>query len=344
MKNWQIITGLLLCLVLASSVACNPSNSKQDETNWQQVEVVRGDLIVSVSGSGNMGVANEVRLTFGSSGRIDEIYVDESDEVSKGEALAKLDTGPLELALAQTQLTLDTAEYNLKQLKKRLSLTSDRVELAQSQVDVAELGIDEAQKQLERATIIAPFDGIVASVGADEGDTVSVQNIIIYLIDPGSMELKAGVDEIDIPSIRQGQKAVIDVDALPDLQIEGEVTSISTVPIVQTGLVTYEVTISLDIPEDSEVKVGMSATADIIIDKRSNVLLVPNRAIKQDSEENSIVKITVNGEVQEKAVVIGISDGTQTEIIDGLSEGETIVIELRAGTGPSGPGGFLFGG
>jgi HlyD family secretion protein len=305
---------------------------------------VRGDLIVSVSGSGNIDVANEVRLTFGSSGRIDEIYVEQGDEVSKGEALAKLDTGHLELALAQAQLTLDNAEYNLKQLKKRLSLTSDRVELAQSQVDVAELGVDEARKQLERASITAPFDGIVASVGADEGDTVSAQNIIIYLINPDSMELKAGIHEIDIPSVEPGQRATISIDALTSLQVEGHVSSICPVPTVQTGLVTYEVTINLDLPEDSEVKVGMSAIADIIIDKRTEVLLIPNQAITQDSEGNPVVETLIKGQVQERTVVIGISDGIQTEIIDGLSEGETVVIELRTNTKPAGPGGLFFGG
>ena len=149
--------------------------------------------------------------------------------------------------------------------------------------------------------------------------------IIIHLIDPSTMELKVGVDEIDIPSVRQGQEAIIDVDALPTLQIEGEVTSICPVPAVQAGLVTYEVTIALNLPEGSEVKVGMSATADIIIDKRSNVLLVPSRAIKLDSQGNTVVDVMVDGQVQERPVVVGISDGYQTEIVDGLDEGELVV-------------------
>lgn len=92
----------------------------------------------------------------------------------------------------------------------------------------------------------------------------------------------------------------------------------------------YEVKIGFSVPEGSGLKVGMSATADIIIDERSNVLLVPDRAIKQDSQGNPVVEVMVGEQVQERPVVIGISDGIQTEIVSGLKEGEVVVIEKSA--------------
>ena len=117
-------------------------------------------------------------------------------------------------------------------------------------------------------------------------------------------------------------------------------------PTIEAGLVIYDVTINFDVAEDSELRVGMSATVDIITDERNNVLLVPNRAITQGSQGNPIVKVMVNEEIkeiEERPVVIGISDGFETEIVSGLDEGETVVIELRTETSSSGPGGFLFG-
>ncbi len=250
-------------------------------------------------------------------------------------ARSQLETAELQLKVAEAQLA--AAEFQLEVVEPQL-------ETADFQLAAAEQALGEAQKQLGRATLTAPFDGIIVSVDVDEGDTVSAATPIIHLIDLSSMELKAGVDEIDIAIVKLNQRALISVDAFPDLQLEGEVSSISLMPAVESGLVIYDVTISFDIPEDVVLRLGMSATADIIISERSNVLLVPNKAIKKDSEGNSVVKIMVDEQIQERPVVIGISDGYQTEIVSGLDDGETVVIESRAKTESSQPGGFPFGG
>jgi HlyD family secretion protein len=306
-------------------------NGGDGEVSQQLVEVVRGDLTVTVSGSGTIEVSNERKLAFGSSGRIDEIYVDEGDMVNKGDVLAKLDTSALELALVQARVARDEAEYNLNQLKNVIHASYDRVKIAEAQLEAAERAVAEVQKQLGEATITAPFDGVIASVDVDEGDTVSMATTIVHLIDLTSMELIAEVDEIDIAEVKPGQRAIIEVDALPALQLEGKVISISLLPEVEAGVVLYEAKIGFDASPDSELKVGMSADTDIIINERSNVLLVPDRAITKDNQGNPMVKVMVNEEIEEeKPVVIGISDGYQTEIVDGLNEGEVVVVERRA--------------
>ena len=404
MRRWRIITALLLILVLSSATACNPFAVDEEATSQQLVEVVRGDLVVSVSGSGNIVVADEARLTFGSGGKIEKIYVDEGDEVSKGDILAKLDTDYLELALTQAQVALagqeiavSQAEVNVtkaeialekaedswldtksagsrvKRLKKYLewvlendsedteeikairaslqvawarflivasnSVDAREVTVKEREIELAEQSVEQmkhslqqfqqaleqAQKDLSEATITAPLDGMVVSVDADEGDSVSAAMTIVHLIDLTSMELSAEVDEIDVADVRSGQRAVIEVDALPALQLEGKVISISLLPETQAGIVVYKVKIDLDVPPDSELRVGMSATVDIIIDERTNVLLVPNRAIRQDSPGNQVVKVKVDEEVEERKVTIGISDGLRTEIASGLEEVEVVV-------------------
>ena len=326
MRSWEIAGILLLCLVLVGSMACNPFAGDAEEVSQQSV--VRGDLIVAVSGSGTIEVSNERELTFGSGGKIDKIYVDEGDNVSKGDVLAELDTSALELALTQAKVAHDEAEYNLNQLKDVLHASKDRVKIAEAQLEAAEQAVAEAQKQIDEATITAPFDGVVASVDADEGDSVSSTTTVVQLIDLNSIELRAEVDEIDIAEVKPGQKTIIEVDALPALQLEGKVKSISLLPEVESGgVVVYEVKIGFDVPPDSELKVGMSADADIILKERSNVLLVPDRAIKQDSQGNPVVEVMVNEKIEERPVVTGISDGYETEIVDGLEEGETVVVK-----------------
>ena len=216
---------------------------------------------------------------------------------------------------------------------------------AQLGMEKAQLDLDEANDNLEKAVMLAPFDGVIAVVDIKEGDSLSSMDYatrtIVEIVDPRSMELDAEVDEIDIPEVRLWQRAIIEVDALPDLQLEGRVTSIYPLPFEESGLILYKVKIGFDVTEYSGLKAGMSATADIILSKRSNVLLVPNRAIEQDSSGNPMVKVMVDEQIEERPVVIGISDGYQTEIVDGLNEGEVVVIERRVE--PESAGGF-FGG
>ncbi len=526
MKDWRIVAVLLLCLVLAGSTACGLfGDNDEEEVSQQLVEVVRDDLIVSISGSGDIQVANEAKLTFGVGGRIDRIYVEEGDTVTEGDVLAKLDTGALELALTQAsvavtlvqldssarelaltqaqldvdaselaltqaqldvgakelaltqakldgdaselaltkaELALKEAEYNLdeanepyteqdisnaeaavdeaeyyleyaqwaleratllrekrdcqywvynavtnlgiaernldemlsapdedeivilemgvevakqslgqaqkqvdaskqsleqaqkqvdaskqslEQAQKKVDISKQSLEQAQKRVDAskqsleqAQQSLEQAQKQLDEATITASFDGMVASVDADEEDTVSTAKTIIHLIDLSTMELNVEVDEIDIAGVKPGQRAIIEVDALPDLELEGEVTFISPLGRGEAGVVLYEVKISFNVPEDLGLRAGMSTEADIVINERNNVLLVPDRAIKQDSQGNSMVEVMVDEQIQQRSVVTGISDGFQTEIVSGLDEGETVVVERRAKPKPTGMG------
>ena len=402
MKDWGIVAVLVVGLMLVSLSACGQADGNQ----YQLVEVVRGDLMVTVSGSGNIEVSNEAYLAFGVGGTVGEIYVAEGDEVTQGQALASLDTTSLELAVktaevnlelaacdfreithpytyhtlvldipastaaigdAQRQLTeaqealeiglnfdqywevwnkLRDAQENLLEAKTNIArgygadvFGSGMVRLAdywtlraaQLGMEKYQIALDEANNNLEEAVIFAPFDGVVASVDVKVGDVVPPPTLtlttVIHLIDLTTMELTAEVDEIDIALVKPGQEAIIEVDALPALQLDAEVISISMLPEVEEGVVLYEVGIGFDVPEVNGLKVGMSATADIIIHGGISILLVPNRAIEQDSEGNPVVKVMVNEEIEERPVVTGISDGYQTEIVDGLSEGEIVVVE-----------------
>ncbi len=468
MKSWRMVAVLVLCLVLASCLACNPFAGEKEEVSQQLVEVVRGDLTISVSGSGNIEVSNEARLAFDIGGRIVEIKVEEGDRVTRGQQVARLDDtsyqqavklaeadlesaqnqlqvaevdfkaaqaklkvakfdieiadyavwqseityritweegGPIiksddltdiiftdlpgvRLALEQADYYLasaqellaegdvDGAQAQLELVQEKLALSEDKTEgrrahipldvsikvlqlekakatleatnsqvdkakialgTARLNIDKAKIALETAEEDIEKTVLVAPLSGVVASVEADEGDTVSTVTTIIHLVDLTTMELKLEVDEIDIAGVKPGQRAIIEVDALPDLPLEGEVAFISSLAKEEAGVVLYEVTIGFGVAEGSGLRVGMSATADIVIDERSNVLLVPDRAIKQDSQGNSMVEVMVNEEIEERPVVTGISDGYQTEIVDGLNEGE-VVVERRAKPKPTGMG------
>ena len=419
MKSWRIIPFLLfgLVLVLVGSVSCNALGGQDEGVTQQLVEVTRGDLTVTVSGSGNIEVPNEMKLTFSLAGQVEKIYVQEGSQVATGEKLAELMTDSLELAVtqaqvaytqaqvavAQSQVAMETANYNLNQALERytwpdiktaqadvdgakayveyitlnmaqapadqktmwatalvyaqarliaaeaklnamvsnydteevaiqklqVEAARQSLDLAQQSVVLAQQSLEQAKKRLDEATITAPFDGIVSRIYVKERDTISPAAPIVQIIDLTSMQLKVQVDEIDVADVKLGQKAVIEVDAQPDLKLEGQVSFISFLPTLEGGVVMYDVKIVFPASENSTtLRVGMSASADIIIATRANVLLVPDRAIKQDSQGKTIVEVMVNGQAEERVVVAGISDGLQTEILDGLKEGE-VVVERR---------------
>jgi HlyD family secretion protein len=420
-KNWRIIPFLLfgLVLVLVGSVSCNALGGQQEVTQ-QLVEVTRGNLTVTVSGSGNIEVPNETKLSFSQAGQVKKIYVQEGSQVTTGEKLVELMTDSLELAVtqaqvaytqaqatvAQSQVALATANYTLNQALERytwpdiktaqadvdgakayveyilenmaqapadqkamwatalvyaqarlaaaeakldamiknydteevaiqklqVEAARQALDLAQQSVVLAQQSLEQAKKRLDEATITAPFDGIISRIYVKEKDVISPGMPIVQIIDLSSMQLKVQVDEIDVTEVKLGQKAVIEVDAQPDLKIEGEVNFISFMPTLEGGVVTYDVKIVFPASENStNLRVGMSASADIIIATRTNVLLVPDRAITKDSQGNSTVEVMVNGQTQKRVVVTDISDGVQTEIVAGLEEGE-VVIEKRAKT------------
>ena len=251
-----------------------------------------------------------------------------------------------ELAVEKAESALTQAKN--KRVKANLALAKAKNDLdsAKNDLDSAHNDLDKARDELEKAVIVAPFDGLIAKADARPGDSLSAMDYatetIVEIIDPSRMELTAEVDEIDIPQAKPGQRAIITLDALPDVQLEGKVTFISPLSREEAGVILYEVEVGFNVPQGLALKAGMSATVDIVIDQRSNILLVPSRAITQDGSGNTVVRVMVDEEVEERAVVTGISDAYQTEIVSGLlKEGELVVVERKVK--PESAGG-LFGG
>jgi multidrug efflux pump subunit AcrA (membrane-fusion protein) len=139
--------------------------------------------------------------------------------------------------------------------------------------------------------------------------------------------MKGIVDEVDIYKVKEGQPVIIAVDALPGVDLKGKVTFISPFGTQQTGVLNFAVTIVLE-PSDVELKGGLTATGDIVVDKRENVLLIPNRAVKGSPGEQWVeVMVNEAKKVTEKrAVKLGIQNERFSEVIEGLKEGEKVVV------------------
>ena len=147
----KIKLGLLLTVVCFSLLGLTACSGGEDSASQQLVEVVRGDMEISVTGSGTIEATREARLTFGSSGKVDKILVKEGDEVSKGDVLAELDTNSLELAYAQAEVNLAAAELTLTQAQVAQRSAEDGLKTIRDSEDALELALLNAQVTLDQA-------------------------------------------------------------------------------------------------------------------------------------------------------------------------------------------------
>jgi len=247
--------------------------------------------------------------------------------------LMKKQVEAAELSVVLAQKNIDDLDKSVALQELQLVSAEQSVMQAEQAVDLARQNLADTQRQLDEATIIAPFEGVVAAVLAEEGDIIPSPSMaprtIVQMINPDYLELVIEIDEIDIPLVELEQKAAVSLDALPDKEFTGIVTAVYPVPVEVGGVVLYKVKISLENTDDSGIKVGMSASADIVAEKHENVLMVPSRAITRNDRGQTIVKVMEGNQAQEREVVVGLDDGFRAEIVSGVSEGETVVVEVK---------------
>jgi len=198
-----------------------------------------------------------------------------------------------------------------------------------------------AKQNLANCSITVPFSGIVADIKVKKGDSVSAGTVLASVITQEKIA-EISLNEVDAAKVKVGQKVTLTFDALPDLTLTGKVIEIDTVGTVSQGVVSYGVKIALD-TDSEKIKPGMSVTAEIVVEAKPDVLVLPNSAIKSQgnsyyielieaSEEvksklkiGSSIDLPKNVQIKNQPVEIGISNDTLTEIISGLKEGDIVI-------------------
>jgi len=232
-------------------------------------------------------------------------------------------------SIVSTKRALDNARYDLENIKGGPDILDIRS---------SELSVRQKQEELALHYVRAPFDGIVASVVAQKGQNVNNGTTIATLITKQKIA-EISLNEVDVAQVAVGKKALLTLDAIEELTIEGEVVEIDAVGTENQGVVTYRAKISLN-SRDERIRSGMSVSVEIITNVKSDVLFVANSAIKsQDGDYVEIVeridpKTALTGNVGASAlenfikrqqVKIGISNDDITEIVSGLDEGTLVI-------------------
>jgi len=227
--------------------------------------------------------------------------------------------------------------YEFDKNNLEISIKQKEIELEQ-----AKSKIDDLKDTLNDYYIIAPIGGILSSFSIKRGDLVVSKQIIGKII-TNQKVARISLNEVDVAQVKVGKEAILTFDAFPDLEIKGKIIEISTVGNEEQGVVSYDVKISLGNLK-KEIKPGMSANAEIIINNKQNVLLVPNSAIKTD-EKGQYVEIVKNynlGEkenltssleipkefIERKYIKVGISNEDFTEVLDGLKRGDVFISKV----------------
>lgn len=347
MRKWIIVIIVMLVVAAASFGAYQMLTSKGDkEVNFQTEAVKRRDIASSVQSTGviRAKIGAEVKVGARISGRVEKLFANIGDIVKKGQLIAQIEQEDLKAKVNETKMNLKVVEANLDLAQKNLQrmqnlyakdfVSKDKVDVAERDFKAAQAQASQIREsirynetQMSYANIYAPISGVIASVSTQQGETVSASSLnvptFVTIVDLNRLEIYAYVDETDIGKIKPGLEATFTVDSFPDKDFKGKVSAVYPKATIQDNVVYYITVISIDNPE-GKLKPDMTVNSTIYLNKRDNVLAVPNRAIKREGGKK-VVQILANGKPVPKTVRTGWKDGNYTEVVEGLKEGELVI-------------------
>ncbi|HXT39832.1 MAG TPA: efflux RND transporter periplasmic adaptor subunit [Candidatus Angelobacter sp.] len=280
--------------------------------DFKTVVVARGEITQAVTANGALNPVRTVTVGSQISGIITELKVDFNSRVREGDELAKIDPATYERALARAvadlanaQAGLELAKYNAKRAKQlfadKLISESDfeqadvALQQADANVKIHQASVDSAKVDLDRTTIVAPISGMVISRKVDAGQTVAASfntpELFTIANDLTKMQIETLVSEADIGGVQEGQNVRFTVDAFPGRKFSGRVNQVRFAPITNQNVVTYTTVVEVD-NKDLKLRPGMTANATIITAQRTNVLYVPDAALRFHVPDNAVIGST----------------------------------------------------
>ncbi len=220
--------------------------------------------------------------------------------------------------------------------RAQLTVSDAKVAQAKAEVAQAQAAVDRSVEELSYATVRSPIRGVVLSRDVEIGSPVSsilnmgaAATLVMVLGDISQVYVRGKVDEADIGVVQLGQQSKIKVETFKDKVFEGKVTQISPLGVDKDNVVTFEVKVSISNP-GGELRANMTANAEIVLEEHKEVLLVAESAVIYDQQRNATIEFpspTNPKGKEKKPIKVGISNGTRTEVLDGLKEGEKVILQ-----------------
>jgi HlyD family secretion protein len=220
--------------------------------------------------------------------------------------------------------------------KAQVGVDTAKLKQARAQVLQSQASLQQLEEQLSYTTIVAPMDGVILSRDVEIGDAVSsilvlgsTATLVMTEGDINQVYVDGKVDEADIAHVYMGQPARIKVESFRDRTFDGKVTKIAPLGVEKDNVTTFEVRVSIDNP-GGELKANMTANAEILLDEHKGVLTVPENAVSYDNQKNASVQVPDDKQkdgFRKVPVKVGLSNGSVTEIVSGLKEGDQVILQ-----------------
>ena len=359
-KLWVGIAAAAVCLATAAYFIFG--GKKETKVSLETANVEKQDIETTITATGTIEPVTSVTVGTQVSGIVSKLYVDYNSVVKKGQVIAELDktnltselnTARANLASAESSANYELANYNrYKTLYDKGLVSADDYESAQlayqkarEQVNTARESVKKAQTNLGYATITSPIDGVVLSKSVEEGQTVAASfntpELFTIAQDLTDMRVIADIDEADIGGVLEGQRVAFTVDAFPDDSFEGRVTQVRQQATTESNVVTYEVVISAR-NDNLKLKPGLTANVTIYTMEKKDVLAVPSKALRfmpteamltegqhiEDTQAKAKLWTLEGTTFKAHAVETGMTNGTLTEILSGISAGTQVLTDF----------------
>jgi HlyD family secretion protein len=352
----KILIPLISVLVIAAVIFLAAKSSSNGKNNGiRMIKVQRGDIIEKALAIGRIEPQKEISVKSKISGIVKRVYVEVGDEIQVGQALIEIKPDPTPLEFAEAKRNVEIASVNLEKANNEYDRMKKLLEeklVSQKEYDVAEneykalklkynlsqerLALIEigrtkiADRQID-TVIKSPVIGTILERRVNEGDPVvpltsyQAGTELLILADLKSMFFKGTVDEIDVGKLEEGMAAELEIGAIPDQKVRGKLTKISPKAKQKENATLFDVEIDLTQRGEKIIRAGYSANAKLVINKSANTLFIPERLVLFIDGKNYVEIKNEKGEIVNNEVKIGLSDGINVEILEGLQESDEIV-------------------
>ena len=330
-----------------------PSGKKERSNNLVKVE--RGSIIDKALAMGRIDPKNQISVKSKISGIVKKVFVEMGDSVKKGDPLVEISPDPTPLEFAQAKRQVEIASVNYENQKKEYLRVKDlaekelisekdfdqafrssreaelRLKLAQERLSLIERGSTNIAGRRIESVIKSPITGSVLERKINVGDPVvpltsyQAGTELFTLADMKELIFKGTVDEIDVGKLEEGMSTLLKIGALPNDTIQGVLYKISPKARKEENATLFDVEIKITQTGPSLLRAGYSANADIIITKKEDILVIPERLV-EFVEDTAFVQLkNPSGEIERTIIKTGLSDGLNIEVMEGLKEGDALV-------------------
>jgi len=358
-KPLKYVVGTLVVAAVGSGLFLWSRNAAAEQEKWKTVPVERGTIVDKALAVGQIVPDQEIQVKSQISGIVTTCYVEVGDRVETGQPLFSITPDPTPLELADTEREVELAQVafdrSQQELERSHSLWSggivakDQFDARQKDHDRARIALEQAKDKLallkegriERRTgrnvdsiIRASASGTVLERKVNPGDpvvpltTFQEGTVLMTLADMSQLEFRGTVDEIDVGKLHEGLPVRIQIGALPGDTVPAVLTKIAPKAREKEGATVFDVEAAID-TSASEVtlRAGYSANADVVIQEKEGVLLVPERLVTLEKEKAyvELPGATTEAEPEKREIEVGLSDGLNMEVVAGLDEGDLVV-------------------